>query len=456
MTPSRDAGSEGEPIGRQFLLPPLAEREAPAILFGESEPWSWSRLLAAAAAAEAEFDTFTGARVGLAMRPTGPCVAYLEALARLGADVYLLDARLNSSTLAALAERFDLVSIVGGDAPALRRECASGRASADTGSLTILTSGTTGTPKAARHTWEGLRRPTRSGVGPRTWMLAYRPNLYAGLQVIIQCLSEGGCLVAVDDGADANTIIDTMIVRGVRCISATPSWWRRLLIFGDRERFAAAPLDQITLGGEVADQDVLDALRSAHPGARIVHIYATTELGSCFSVTDGKEGFPVSFLERPSANGVELRVVDGELHVRSSNAMSGYVGNSPVAFQPGAWFPTGDLVNVRGDRYVFVGRRSDLINVGGNKVSPIAVERVVREAPGVLDARVFGRRSGIAGQIVTCEVVVGDAESPDDVIERVRRRCLASLASHERPRLVRVVDRIGVTDAGKTSRGVSE
>jgi len=454
---SKRSASE-PPVGR-CLLPAGAPRESLALAFGRESEWTWGRLFDEAERAEAELGSLAGARVGLSMRPTGPCFAALEALGRLDAKIFLIDGRLDRSAKASVAERFGLRCIV--EAPADRLELTAHAADGakpgteECGFVTILTSGTTGEPKAARHTWESLRRPVRTGAEPRVWMLSYRPSLYAGLQVIFQAFGEGGCLVAPPDGADVDEIIDAMVRYGVQCASATPSYWRRLTLFGDRQRFATAFLRQITLGGEVVDQGILDALRAVHPSARIVHIYATTELGRCFSVGDAMEGFPDRFLADVSPEGVEMRIVEGELQVRSPNAMSAYEGASGSGFEPGKWFATGDLVERQGDRCVFVGRRSDLINVGGNKVSPLHVERIVRDVPGVRDARVFGRTSGIAGQLVACEIVVEPDQDGEDVVERVQRRCLESLSSHERPRLVRAVERIEVTASGKTARGVS-
>ena len=86
-----------------------------------------------------------------------------------------------------------------------------------------------------------------------------------------------------------------MFVReGVNAMSATPTLWRKILM-SDASRSLA--LRSITLGGEIADQQVLSTLASTYPSARIRHIYASTEAGTGFSVTDGKAGFPVSFLE---------------------------------------------------------------------------------------------------------------------------------------------------------------
>ena len=81
---------------------------------------------------------------------------------------------------------------------------------------------------------------------------------------------------------------------------------------------------QITLGGEAVDQDLLDRLHAAFPHARLTHIYASTEMGVCFSVRDGKAGFPADYLSDRSLP-CQLRIAsDGELEIRSKRAMVGY------------------------------------------------------------------------------------------------------------------------------------
>ena len=175
-------------------------------------------------------------------------------------------------------------------------------------------------------------------------------------------------------------------------------------------------------------------------------------MGRCFSVTDGHAGFPARFLDGPSPDGVEMRIDEGELQVRSANAMEGYDPRAPGPEGSGGWFRTGDMVERRDDRILFNGRKSEIINVGGNKVHPLEVERIIRAVPGVVDTRVFGMKSSIAGQVVACEVVAAEGFDPNAVSELVNRECLAALASHQRPRLVTVVDRITLSEAGKAIR----
>ena len=219
---------------------------------------------------------------------------------------------------------------------------------------------------------------------------------------------------------------------------------------GDRH-LNSIPLKQITLGGEAVDQATLNALKKVFPSTRLVHIYATTELGRCFSVTDGMAGFPSRFLDKPSPDGVEMRIEEGELVVRSANSMSRY-DRTEVPSPRDEWFHTGDLVDVVADRVLFVGRKSDMINVGGNKVYPIEVENMIRAVPGVADTRVYGEASSIVGELVKCDLVVQQDFEASEVEKAVRDKALAELNSFQRPRFISIVDDIPRTAAGKMQR----
>jgi len=270
--------------------------------------------------------------------------------------------------------------------------------------------------------------------------------------VLLQCFVNYGTLYVPGEGWEPSEIARWVAENRIEYISATPSYWRRLLLFSEPTALKAMKPVQITLGGEVVDQAILDSLKRLFPQARIVHIYATTELGRCFSVTDGLQGFPRRLLDNPSAEGVEMRIRDGELIVRSANGMAGY---DPYSCQTGLeedWVATGDLVTVAGNRVVFTGRKTDMINVGGNKVHPIEVEQVIRSVPGVCDVRVFGRRSSISGMLVACEIVSDQTQGHPELQESVRRTCQARLAAFQRPRLIEIVNRIELSVAQKTVR----
>jgi acyl-CoA synthetase (AMP-forming)/AMP-acid ligase II len=438
------------------LLHPRDADPQRAALVVRDRRWTWSEIDRVIEVAVRELRPWGARRVGVLHRGDGPTWSALAAFETLGAEVFLLNAALSGEEVSRLAGEFQFAAVVdstdGGPGVVWRSPDPLPPPVADaTSSVTILTSGTTGRPKAARHTWASLCRPVRIGAGA-VWLQTYRPHLYAGLQVAMQCLGSGGTLVNPGAEASPDEVIAAMVRHGVECASATPSYWRRLLIFGDPAALRAVKLRQITLGGELVDQQVLDMLQETFPAARIVHIYATTELGRCFSVTDAQAGFPARFIGQLSPDGVELRVEDGELFVRSANAMQGYDASQAVATPRTEWFPTGDLVRREGDRYFFVGRRSDIINVGGNKVSPQEVEPVLRAVPGVGEVRVYARRSSIAGQLVAAQIVPLAGADPEAVKAAAIQACVNRLLPHQRPRLVDIVDQIELSEAGKVVR----
>ncbi len=322
------------------------------------------------------------------------------------------------------------------------------------GEVTIFTSGSTGQPKPVRHDWNSLTRPVRKTNSPshQRWLLTYRPHLYAGLQVFLHCLINQETLVVPEQGATVDALVDLMGRSLVTSVSATPSYWRRLITHGRPAVLKSIPLEQITLGGEIADEKLLAALDRLYPEARLVHIYATSELGRCFSVKDRRAGFPASFLDAPSDDGVELKLEQGELHVRSANAMLGPGSSSGIGSREADWLATGDLIERVGDRCFFTGRRNDVINVGGNKVQPLRVEHVIQVVPGVRDVRVFSRSSSLVGQMVACEFVPEPGVEPEEVRQAILKTSLERLDAYERPRFVQAVSTIALSDAEKKIR----
>jgi acyl-coenzyme A synthetase/AMP-(fatty) acid ligase len=168
-----------------------------------------------------------------------------------------------------------------------------------------------------------------------------------------------------------------------------------------------------------------------------------------FEVTDGMEGFPAEYVGRPGP--VEMRVVDGSLQLRSSRTAKDYVGGG-ILKQDG-WVDSGDLVELRGNRYHFVGRRGGIINVGGLKINPEEVEAVINRHPGVALSRVSGRKNPITGALVVAEVVLADAASDNpNFKESLLARCRRELPSFKVPAMVRFVKSLELTAGGKLAR----
>jgi len=308
----------------------------------------------------------------------------------------------------------------------------------------VATSGTSGPPKLVDHSWDSLLAAARlseqwHGLG---WLLVYDATRWAGIQVWLQALLTGGRLV-VPASRDPDVVARALADEAVSILPATPTLLRRLLTSADHSLLAKSAPERITLGGEAADSPLLEQAKGVFPQAKITQVYATTELGEVYRVADGRAGFPAAWLGKALPGGSRLAVRrDGELLVRLSRDT--------------AEIATGDLVERRGDRYEFTGRRSDVIVVGGAKVYPKRVEETIRSVPGVVEARVYGLPSAVTGELVAGEIVLADplpeGQSPEKVRAAVFEACRASLEPHSIPRILDLVKEIATTLAGKTPR----
>jgi acyl-coenzyme A synthetase/AMP-(fatty) acid ligase len=320
----------------------------------------------------------------------------------------------------------------------------------------MLTSGTSGIPKIVGHTLEGLSGaivadgPAR-GVPP-VWATFYDIRRYGGLQIFLRAIISGGSMVLSEPGEALVDSVARLNARGVTHISGTPSHWRKLLMSGSAAAFAPR---YVRLSGEIADQAVLDGLKLAFPKASIGHAYASTEAGVGFAVNDGKEGFPADLIGI-NRDGVEMKVEDGSLRIRSHRAAHAYVGaNAAQLTDRDGFVDTGDMVELRENRYYFVGRRGGIINIGGLKVHPEEIEAVINRHPQVRMSRARSRKSPITGGIVVADVVLAvgcDASRSDAIRGEILAACRAALAPHKVPAMLRFVDQLDVTAAGKLAR----
>ncbi len=317
----------------------------------------------------------------------------------------------------------------------------------------IPTSGTTGTPKLVRHTTDSLcgsiNKDSEKGRIYR-WGLLYQLSRFAGLQVFLQSFVGGSCLVFTGGNSNIERSIDMLLAGGCNALSATPTMWRRILMSkGGR----LLKLKQITLGGEIVDQALLTALSDRYKGARIIHIYASTEAGVGFVVADGLSGFPQKFLSHPP-NGVELYVKEGYLYIRSRNVTKGYLNSVESLFENDGFMNTGDLVKKVDDRYQFLGRANGAINVGGNKVQPEEVELILKSFPGVILAKVGAKASPITGSLVEAKITLENQAADIPLFKKeLKDYCKGKLAAYKVPALIKVVDDLPLTAAGKLSRG---
>ncbi|MEO6841414.1 MAG: AMP-binding protein [Bradyrhizobium sp.] len=319
----------------------------------------------------------------------------------------------------------------------------------------MLTSGTSGVPKIVGHSLEALTGAILADGPARNaaiWATFYDIRRYGGLQIFLRAIVGGGSMVLSSPHEALVDHVARLQARGVTNISGTPSHWRKLLMSGSASKFFPR---YVRLSGEIADQAVLDGLSAAFPAASVGHAYASTEAGVGFAVNDGREGFPAAIVG-VVRDGVEMKVEDGSLRIRSRRTAHAYVGRNAAALTDRDGFvDSGDIVELRGDRYYFVGRRGGIINIGGLKVHPEEIEAVVNRQPEVRMSRAKSRRSPITGGIVVVDVILADdadVSRSDEIRARILADCKASLAPHKVPAVIKFVPSLDITAAGKLAR----
>jgi acyl-CoA synthetase (AMP-forming)/AMP-acid ligase II len=463
--------------------PAAARPDRPAIVVGD-ESWTFERLHEAVASATttlAARGVGRGRRVPLVATSSPLSVIAVLAAARLGAAAAALNPQLTAEELEALVRLANLTEVgvsprshaaplvaalgPGGtvltetELPGPRRgeplPAPLGQGEDD--ALVLFTSGTTGLPKAVPMSQATLTGRIRSWSGPfdaaapPAVRLMCVPMFHVGgLLGLLMSLYSGHTTV-IQPRFDAGEWLALVERHRVSAVFVVPTMLGRILDHPDFGRGDLGSLRSISYGAAPAPPDLVARATDALPHVAFTNVFGQTEtLGAYTMLSAEDHRDPV---RRTSVGrvlpGTEIRVVDpdsgedvpegerGELWVRSTQNVS-----------PG-WLRTGDIARLDDAGYVFpVGRLSDTINRGGEKLGPVEVEAVLRSHPAVADAAVAGVPDSDLGERVGAAVVASLPVTPDELTAH----CGRHLARFKVPDVLVLVDRIPYNDLGKISR----
>lgn len=359
--------------------------------------------------------------------PGGP--GFVTALQRVwdaGDAALPLDQRVPPAAQERLLDALAPSAVVGPDGTMTPRP--GGRPVEADDALVVATSGTTGEPKGVVLTHAAVAASASSSsrrlgvTADDHWIACLPLNHVGGLSVVTRALHLGTGLTVLPGvhPHELHRIADDLSADGRRCfISLVATALRRV----DADRFTT-----VLLGG---------ARPPADRPPNTVTTYGMTETGSGVVY----DGFPL--------DGVELRIIDDEIHVRGPMLLRAYRDDT-VPLTDG-WLPTGDLGRLDPTGRLHVdGRRGDLIITGGENVWPDPVEAALRTHPDVVDVAVSGTDDPEWGQIVTAHVVPG---SRTPALDELRDHARPVLPGYALPRRIVVVDELPRTALGKIVRG---
>jgi acyl-CoA synthetase (AMP-forming)/AMP-acid ligase II len=253
-----------------------------------------------------------------------------------------------------------------------------------------------------------------------------------GLNTLFHTLFNKGVVVA-PKARTVHSILEVCRKHNVQVLPTTPTFLRLMLIHNAVPDKVPSCIKIITYGTERMDQPTLDELCRLLPKVDFRQTFGTSELGVLRVKSEARN----SLFMKIGGEGVETRVVNSILQIRSQTRMLGYL-NAPSPFDADGWYDTKDVVEERDGFYKIVGRISDVINVGGLKFMASEVERVALEFPNVLLVKAYPKRNPITGEHVEL-TVQSTGEGPVDK-DALTTHLKENLQPHMVPKRITIAD----------------
>lgn len=270
------------------------------------------------------------------------------------------------------------------------------------GGIILFSSGTTAKPKAILHSLDVFLKRFHT---PRPTLKTINFLLFdhiGGLNTLFHTLFNLGTVIVPADRR-INTILSICNKHNVELLPTTPTFLRLLVIGGYVPTKIPKSIKIITYGTERMDQVTLDRLCTLLPKVDFRQTYGMSELG-IFRIKSKSRN---SLFMKVGGEGIETKVVNNTLRIKSKNRMEGYL-NAKSPFDPKGWYNTEDIVEQEGNYIKIIGRGNEVINVGGLKFMASEIEQEVLSYEGIKFASVFGKNNPITGQHT--ELIVEEAE----------------------------------------------
>jgi acyl-CoA synthetase (AMP-forming)/AMP-acid ligase II len=316
--------------------------------------------------------------------------------------------------------------------------------------LILATGGTTGTPKLVLHDLASLLAtiPVKNGK-PRRLLPLMRFDHIGGLDMAWRALGSGHVLVAPPEHITPDRVAAAIELHKVEVLPATPSFLNLLLIAEAHKTRDLTSLRTIPFGAEPMPAPLLERLRLALPQVDFVQRFGTSETGTLPVRSVGK-----GMMLDDGSNRFAWKIVAHELWVRSPSQALGYLSGDIGGFRSDGWYRTGDLAETLSDGSLHIlGRRTEIINVGGEKVMPCEVESALLRHPMIVDCRVDSKPNALLGQVVAVDVVWRGEEQDTIAVKRnIHEFARDKLAPHKLPAFVKLVKVIGSSPTFKKLR----
>ena len=302
--------------------------------------------------------------------------------------------------------------------------------------LILFSSGSTGKSKAAVHDFLPLLNKfkiERKCMKMVTFLLF---DHIGGVNTMLYVLSNAGCIITLHSRRP-EYVCKVIEKYQAEVLPTSPTFINLLIVSEAYKQYDISCLKLVTYGTEVMPESTLLRFRELFPNIKMLQTYGLSEIGIMRSKSKSSDSLWVKI----GGEDFQTRVVDGILEIKAQSAMLGYL-NAQSPFTEDGWFHTGDSVIVDGEYMKILGRKSEIINVGGLKVYPVQIESVLQMIEGVEDVSVSGEENILTGQMVKAKVKISTNETTSEFKRRMKLFCKGKLENFQIPQKVVLVDEI--------------
>lgn len=293
--------------------------------------------------------------------------------------------------------------------------------------LILFSSGSTGRHKAIVHDYVALLekfKVPRHSLRSITFLFFDHGG---GINTLFYNLSNAGCVIAVADRSP-DAVCAAIEKHRAQLLPTSPTFINLLLLSEAYKRYDLSSLQLVTYGTEVMPESTLKRFHELFPDVRLLQTYGLTEVGALRTKSRAVDSLWV----KVGGEGYQTRVVGGMLEIKAQSAMLGYL-NAESPFTEDGWLKTGDAVEVDREYIRILGRKSEVINVGGEKVYPAEVESIIQEMDNVAEVTVYGEKNAIVGNVVCAKVSLLGEEEASTFALRVKKYCRERLEEYKVP-----------------------
>jgi len=314
--------------------------------------------------------------------------------------------------------------------------------------LIFFSSGSTGKPKAMIHNLDKLAKHYEGKKGKKmTFMVFLMFDHIGGMNTLLNCISMGAAIV-IPESRGVFEVCGLIEKHKVKVLPTSPTFLNLLLLNDAHKRHDLSCLRMITYGTEPMPESLLKKLRETFPRIRLLQTFGTSETGIATTSSLSSDSL---YMKLEDSN-VEHKIVNGELWLKSSTQILGYLNAEMESFTDDGWFMTGDLAEEKDGYIIIKGRYKEIINVGGEKVLPSEVESVLLNMQEIADCMVYGIQNAITGQIVAVDVVLSSDMGKSEAKRTIKRYCSERLEPYKVPVKINLVERTNFGDRFKKIR----